>query len=71
MKAEIMNRLVRMCESMESIEKLSDSELADKLGSLGGDIDSEQSSIIGEVLHRWRHPWKFRLERIKKLCRLG
>jgi len=70
MKTEIMKRLGRMVKSMERVENLSDAELADKLGSLGGDIDSDQCSIIGEVLHRWRHPWKYRFERLKRLCRL-
>ncbi len=67
-KTEVLQRLNRMCDNMNAVEGLSDNELAEKLGMLGGDIDSEQCSVIGEVLRRWRHPWKHRLDKIKKLC---
>lgn len=67
-KIKALDRLNRMCETMKSVEQLSDYELAEKLGLLGGDIDSEQCSIVEEVLRRWRNPWKCRWERIKRLC---
>lgn len=70
-KAEFINRMKTMCATMSAAETMSDYDLTDALGSLGGNIDSMSASIVGEVLHRWQHPirsrWEHLVARLKSI----
>lgn len=61
--------MFKMNDTMTVCENMKDDDLAEALGRIVSHdrIDTMNNSIVGEVLHRWRHPLKYRFERIKKL----